>query len=572
MHTTPLFLALLALAAPAPAQTITTLVQTGDVLDTGETVTIVYNCDVNNSGQWLVEARVDNATFDLDDRVIENGVVKFMEGSTMNIPGAAGRPLNWCDSLDVNDNGDILYLLNVDETSGGTTPLLVWNDLLVMEAGVTVFDDPNLPSGSTWEWISEVWQNDSDQFLIGGATDGGKDCLALVEHDGAGTLTSQTLIAIEGQQLPGHNLPIQGFYFTKTYNALNDSGQYLWPVDDESFYGDGTSNTCCDSWIYTNSTVTLHEGDPYVNDPARTLAHLSIVELDINEAGDWIASFNLDSSDSSNNSVILINGTDEFAREGSNVAGIPGGYALTSLGNGAVQLSDAGDVLWFADWDDPDTTVDSGLLVNNELLIQEGVTSIGGSLVDSFDTGSDARAMSDDGSRVVFTCTLADGREGIHMITRELWRGYCYGDGSGTSCPCGNAGGPGEGCANSTGLGATLSVEGTLSISAGDAVLRGDQAAPNQPGLYFQGTSEIAGGDGIVFGDGLRCAGGSIIRLQLVAADSSGSSQTNIDLGAAGGVVAGETYTYQLWYRDPISSPCGNPFNLSSAVSATWRP
>ena len=36
---------------------------------------------------------------------------------------------------------------------------------------------------------------------------------------------------------------------------------------------------------------------------------------------------------------------------------------------------------------------------------------------------------------------------------------------------------------------------------------------PSSSALYFQGTMELAGGLGTAFGDGLRCAGGSVIRL-----------------------------------------------------------
>jgi len=49
-----------------------------------------------------------------------------------------------------------------------------------------------------------------------------------------------------------------------------------------------------------------------------------------------------------------------------------------------------------------------------------------------------------------------------------------------------------------------------------DRVVRRDSNGSqmtNSSALYFQGTTQMAGGAGIAFGDGLRCAGGSIVRL-----------------------------------------------------------
>ena len=77
--------------------------------------------------------------------------------------------------------------------------------------------------------------------------------------------------------------------------------------------------------------------------------------------------------------------------------------------------------------------------------------------------------------------------------------------GDSIGCPCGNPGGADEGCANGTGLGALLSGTGIASAGASTLVLSGDQLIPNQPGLYFQGNNQVAGGQGINF-DGLTLA------------------------------------------------------------------
>ena len=157
-------------------------------------------------------------------------------------------------------------------------------------------------------------------------------------------------------------------------------------------------------------------------------------------------------------------------------------------------------------------------------------------------------------------------------ITPPPYTPKCLGDGSGTPCPCGNTGAAGAGCANSTGQGALLLPIGSVSVAAGDLELTATHLRPFHFGTYLQGNNSLNGGNGVAFGDGLRCAGGSVVRLQQVMAQADGSSFTTIDIATKGGVSPGDTRTYQLWYRDPFFSPCGTNFNLTNGVELTWVP
>ncbi len=148
---------------------------------------------------------------------------------------------------------------------------------------------------------------------------------------------------------------------------------------------------------------------------------------------------------------------------------------------------------------------------------------------------------------------------------------FCTGDVSNpTGCPCNNHGTGEEGCANGSGLGGRLRATGSASVSSGLVTLSGSQLIASQPGLYFQGNNAINAGDGTLFGDGIRCAGGGVIRLQVRFASSAGESATNVDIAATGGVAAGDTKRYQLWYRDPLTSACGAQFNLTNGVEITF--
>ncbi|MBK7875561.1 MAG: hypothetical protein IPJ77_07390 [Planctomycetes bacterium] len=93
---------------------------------------------------------------------------------------------------------------------------------------------------------------------------------------------------------------------------------------------------------------------------------------------------------------------------------------------------------------------------------------------------------------------------------------FCFGDGSGAPCPCGNNSAPGlnAGCLNSSGTGAWLTATGQPRVSADSLVLHLQGTTPLTTSLYLQGTGQDNGGLGTAFGDGIRCVGGFIIRLR----------------------------------------------------------
>ncbi|MEQ1728367.1 MAG: endonuclease [Vicinamibacterales bacterium] len=143
--------------------------------------------------------------------------------------------------------------------------------------------------------------------------------------------------------------------------------------------------------------------------------------------------------------------------------------------------------------------------------------------------------------------------------------GYCFGD---SACPCGNLGAASEGCANSLGLGATLTAMGRASIATDTVVLTGRQM-PNSSALYFQGTTQTL----TVFGDGLRCAGGAVIRLG-TKTNVSGASQYpeagDDSISARGQVLAPGTRYYQCWYRNAAAFCSASTFNLTNAWTINW--
>jgi len=156
----------------------------------------------------------------------------------------------------------------------------------------------------------------------------------------------------------------------------------------------------------------------------------------------------------------------------------------------------------------------------------------------------------------------------------------CTADGSTpTACPCANAGAEHHGCANSgdSSLGAVLVGSGTTNPDA--VVLNASGMLPSALHVYVQGSATIP--NGILYGDGVRCFSGQLLRLAVKNA-IEGASQFP-DPGAGDPTITarsialgfpippGATRVYQVQYRDPNPAFCpSGTFNATNAVEVQW--
>ena len=119
---------------------------------------------------------------------------------------------------------------------------------------------------------------------------------------------------------------------------------------------------------------------------------------------------------------------------------------------------------------------------------------------------------------------------------------------------------------NSTGVPATISASGNLSLTAGDFTLACDGLPPLRPGLFFFGPDQVA----LPFGPGVRCVGGSVTRLGPADfVDAMGHVERQVDL-IGQGVAAGVSTNFQFWHRD-VDGGLGG-FNLSDALEVVFLP
>ena len=157
---------------------------------------------------------------------------------------------------------------------------------------------------------------------------------------------------------------------------------------------------------------------------------------------------------------------------------------------------------------------------------------------------------------------------------------FCFGDGTQTTpCPCGNNGLAGRGCDNSAATGgAQLSASGS---TVPDTIVLSSQGELGTAlSIFLQGNAALA--NGVVFGDGVRCAGGSLKRLFVKnaaggTASAPGAGDPSVSLQSANlgdPIAPGTQRWYQTYYRDPnlgfCASPTGNSWNVSSGVRLDW--
>lgn len=142
-------------------------------------------------------------------------------------------------------------------------------------------------------------------------------------------------------------------------------------------------------------------------------------------------------------------------------------------------------------------------------------------------------------------------------------------------CPCGNSGlHPLGGCASSASAdGARLIASGIPSLD--DAVLHATGMTGNVA-LFFR-ASPAPSSAGTVFGDGVTCASGTLVRLRSVAFAGGTTGVASFPasappLSARSGTFAGSgaTMTYGVWYHDAASFCSSATFNATNTLDVTW--
>lgn len=396
--------------ADDPALTPQLMVLEGDLVEGVGNVYHINNLAINNNGDYLVEVDTDNPNTDIDYALLKNNVMILQEGQVL--PAPTGALLDSFDTVNLNNSDNSGWNFYLDNTGGTNNDSGIYfnTDLVIQEGFISTAT--GFSANTPYIGFFECKINDADEILIMASVDdveiSSSVDRALVVID-PNTMVETVLIK-EADFAPGTMAAIEDFETGPHNFDFNNEGDVMYCAELDA-------STTMDHAICFNDTLIAQEGTPSPIS-GRNWGYLASPELDINNHGDYVFHARLDGA--SDSDYVIIKNGQKFVQEGDSLPDIAP-YMLTSLGTGPVLISDNGDVLWYGDWDDPNTDIDTGLFLNHRLIMQEGVTMVNGLVVDSIASGQDSKAMSNDGRYILVEVTLAGGLEAVVLFDRGPW-------------------------------------------------------------------------------------------------------------------------------------------------------
>jgi hypothetical protein len=564
----------LALAAQAQ-QSVASLVRVGDQvpLATGGStvvVDVIRQVEVNDIGEWI--AVITTPSPAPNWALIRNGKVISNSGDPIRT-SVANTTVNQIVQASLSNTGSVAVCLDYSMVGGPRqvlyvidrmTPYLAptiqpWLEGLVTPAPTTVW-----PVGSVYESRFQPDLNDQAEVLVLAQVDiagtsADDFAVVLLTMPSAGTLASDvraklgdSVLGSTGTILPGG--PPQ----TRRANNASPAGVVFTGLI-------GTHSAL----VISDPTLTLVAEEATPSPISGTNWGDLLSGKDVSVNGDVLVAGVLNAT----NPEVIFRRTPttpptfaQIARTGDTI----GGDTLTGVSLTSVGIDDQGVILWRGQY-----STGASLYLDQVKLISTN-TVVEGDTVDTISdpAGGPHFGISNSGRFGIFQ---GDTPERVFLIDRTPASvRFCAGDGTATPCPCGNNSAPGDGvgCLHSFAMGASLTTLGNPQITADTLLLVATNMPVGTTALFFQGTTQIAGGAGTTFGDGLRCAGGTVVRLKSPMA-ITGSSEKLPRLGdpllsVAGNVLTPGVRTYQVWYRNAATFCTASTFNLTNGVQVTW--
>ncbi|MCY2959751.1 MAG: hypothetical protein NTY35_06260 [Planctomycetota bacterium] len=544
------------------------LVRVGDSVGGLGTVTaLASRVAVDDAGDWWVLATSGSAS-----AIIRNGQVVLRTGDPVSSP--VGATVTAIRSFGVSRGGTAVWTVAL---STGATGIYRGSDLAML-TGTAVLPGGGFVAGSTYASFRHAQPNGTNRFMLLGTVNtvsaGPSDFVSVVNLNGSGQATSENVRVRTDTPIAITQI-IDSVPVRPEQAALNGPGETTFTFSAAGQSWVAATNVGC----FTGSVCTLLLDSAGVGPTGEPLGDLLGAGVGSNSFGRWVAKVRAGTQ----NSVRICGNfgssgqTMQLYAQGSILSGFSNFSVESIVFDGPIYVSQTNQIVWYANSTDPDTTRDEGILVNNQVVVREGVTATSVGTLQALDPYG--FAISENGRYLVFRGRLVGGVEGAFRLDLAPATAYCFGDGTGTACPCAGTGGAGAGCPNSSnpnGARIAMKIGGSACVSLDSVTLEVTSAPATVSALFFQGTSQFNGGAGTAFGDGLRCLGGSIVRLGTKI--TSGGVATYPGAGDASvsvrGLVpaSGGTRVYQVWYRNAADFCTPSTFNLTNGLEIPWLP
>jgi len=532
--------------------------------------------DTNGSSDIFVR---DRQTGTVERVSVDSAGVQADFGCTLFSMSADGRYVafqSYASNLVVGDSNGTWDVF-VRERQSGTT-----RRVSVDSAGVQGNDSSYAPSISADGRYVAFYSFASN--LVGGDTNAERD--VFVRDLQTGT-TERASVGLGGAQGNGFSL----------YPAISADGRYVAFSSNAPNLVAGDTNDAEDIFVRDRQTSTTERvsvdsagaqgngssGDPSISGDGRYVAF-------------WSSASNLVASDANGFRDVFVRdrqtGTTELASL--TTAGLQGN-------NESIFPSICADGRYVAFWSYAYNLVQGDTNFANDVFVhdRQAGTTERVSLDSAGAQGNShslALSISADARYVVFESDAsnlvpADTNSVTDIFVRDRFGGPSFtsvcdaGVGGVIFCPCANPpSGAGRGCNNSSNTGgAVLSASGGTFLSSDSLVFTTSGERPTATSVLLQGTTLVAGG--VVYGQGIRCVGGTLKRLftksaaggSITAPDfGAGDPQVSVRSAALGDLIlAGQSRWYLVYYRDPTvlgGCPASSTFNATQTGRATWSP
>lgn len=337
---------------------------------------------IDSDGAWIGLVDSDGADLTQDGFLLRDGQVRLREGASLLAP--TGGTIDDFESVTAGENGDFASVLKVQPSPAFPSIQGVYfNDRLVILKGDLV-GGPLVPATTDWDRFDGAWFDGERTLFVMGeihnpAVAGAReDTLARFHLDADGAVESREVLLTKGQFLPALGevfsiIPHEGTF------ALNRRGDYIVGV-----WGAGGARVLLEN----GQRVLAREGEASPI-PGRNYSALSLSRVSLNDFGQHAFTAGL-VGDVDN--LCIIEDGQKFVQSGDVLPFLAA--PLARLTQAPVQLANSGDLFWYAS----DTLGGSAAFVRNmDVIVQENVTTIGGSLVVAVEGDSDAFDTSPDG-------------------------------------------------------------------------------------------------------------------------------------------------------------------------------
>ena len=517
--------------------------QLGDTLSLGDDVLQILHPRIANNGDHLYVVHTDHST--QDSAVIHNGTEVLRKLDVL----PDGSTVESIQGVDLSNTGAVLLHLALDDAPGDAVlpEVLIFQGQPFFWEGKRFEIDGFGPNSRVRE-IDFAQINDTGQALVrcivfNTSAQTTEAALVRFDLDPTGNILDQEVMIKEPELPFGQTVGLSTLVNGETRAEINNSGNFVWCGRLAPLAGDQ------DAIVYGNLTNNICQSNSPSAIPGRDWDNFASAPITLNNANQWAAILHLDNSNPSNQALIAVNETVIY-REGDALPYDPS-ETLVSFDNLCVDLSDTGEVCYYARWGAPGTA-DEGIFLDNEAVCLSGDTvTASGETVTAIAQALECFRMSDDGTRIMYFAFLDNGPQALLLAQRGIGTPYC----SATT--------------NSTGQASSMTAAGSTDASL-NALRLTISGLPLNTNTLFIGSKAQ---NFVVFpgsSQGHLCLGGTIARFmtQIQSSGSNGRASIWVDLTSIpilGGtaVQAGDSWNWQGWHRDLMGSNFSLPLEVT---------